>query len=713
MRTKQKYLLTAVALLLLLALTSLAQDVTKLKYPALGQLPSPKIETLTLDNGIRLYLLEDRSLPVFNMAVRVNGGSYLEPADKVGLASLCGDLLRSGGTQKWTGDQLDSLLEGIGGQVESSIGLSSGSASVNVLSDYTDLGIEALAQILRYPVFNQDKIDLAKVGERSGIARRNDEAAGIARREFAKIIYGKESVYAREPEYATIDAVKRDDLVAFHKAILHPENVQMAIWGDFDRAAIVDKIKKYFGDWEKGNIPIPPLPKVEYQWRNQVYYVNKADVNQSTVFVGHIGGLLQDADYPARIVMNNILGASFGSRLFNAVRSKEGLAYSAGGSYTANISYPGVFRASTSTKSETTVKALLEVINQIRGMQTIPPTPQEMSLGKDSYLNSFVFNFDEQAKVVNRLMNYDFFGLPTDFLQKQYEAVQKVTAADVVAAAKKNLHPDSLVVLVVGKGADFDQPLDKIGRGKVDTIDITIPSAEVKQELSITPENLAKGKQLLDKVIKAHGTMVNFKKVKSAAFKGTYTVTTPQGDMGIGIEGLQVLPDKMRQTMNVFGRNMYSICDGKTGWKTDRTGQVVAMTDDDIKKDGEERLKSLLVILCTSDKPAYQAVYDGSGDFGGAKVDWVAIVGTDKQPLCRLAVNSQSGQLVGRTYWGEAPTGAGTVEEIYSDLKPVSGILLPMSTVHSMNGKRVATVQFTTYTINAPIPPDAFQKPKE
>ncbi len=596
MKSKQIYTLVAVAFLLLLSLSATAQDVSKLKYPNLGELPSIKIERDTLPNGMRLYLVVDKSFPIFHMAARINGGSYLEPADKVGLASVCGNVLRTGGTKKWTGDQIDEQLESIGGSVETSIGLTSGSASVNVLSDYTDLGIEVLSQILRYPVFDQDKIDLAKVEEQSDISRRNDNPMGIARREFTNAIYGKTSAYARYPEYATIANIKRDDLVAFHAALFHPENVQIAIWGDFDRAAVLDKIKQYFGDWEKGNTQVPLPPKVDYQWRNHIYFVNKTDINQSTVLIGHIGGLLADPDYPARIVMNNILGASFGSRLFNAVRSKEGLAYSAGGSYTAQIAYPGVFFASTSTKSETTVKALLEVINQIRGMQTVPPTVQEMSLGKDSYLNSFVFNFDDRAKVVNRVMQYDFFGLPDNFLQNQYASVQKVTGDDVVAAAKKNLHPDSLVIVVVGNGANFDQPLDKIGRGPVDTVDITIPSGEVKKELAITPENTAKGKTILDKAVKAHGTLANFKKVKSLTFKGNYTLTTPQGEFAIGIEGVQQFPDKLRNTMSVMGRKMYDIRNGKAGWKTDqRSGELVAKTDDDIKKDDQELLKDPLL----------------------------------------------------------------------------------------------------------------------
>ena len=412
MKTKISLMIAfTVALTGLLAMAVTAQDVDKLKYPTLHQVEIPQVERITLDNGMRLYLLQDRSLPVFNASVRVNCGSYLEPADKVGLAGICGSVMRTGGTQKWTGDQIDVALEAVGGSVESFIGLESGGARVDILSDYTDLGLEVLSQVLRYPVFDQDKIDLAKVQTRSGISRRNDDPQQIAVREFKRVIYGPESVYARNVEYATVNAISRDDLVKFHAAYFHPQNIQIAIWGDFDRDSLLAEVNKYFVVWKKEGDPVAPLPQVDYKFGNHVYYINKPDVNQTNILLGHIGGLVTDPDYADLIVMNNILGGGFGSRLFNTVRSKEGLAYSASGVYKANIKYPGIFYSYASTKSETTVKAVKAIISEIKRMQVDAPTPDEMRMGKDGYLNSFVFNFDSRAEIVNGLINYDFNGL--------------------------------------------------------------------------------------------------------------------------------------------------------------------------------------------------------------------------------------------------------------------------------------------------------------
>ncbi len=330
--------------------------------------------------------------------------------------------------------------------------------------------------MLRNPIFDADKLELSRVALRSGIARRNDQPAQIGGREFAKLMFGTESPYARYPEYATVDAITRDDLLAFHKAWFHPENIQIAIWGDFDKASILKLLEQRFGNWKAGGTKVPAPPKVDYQYKPGVYLVDKPDLNQSQVLIGHIGGFMTDPDYADLIVMNNILGVGFGSRMVDAIRSREGLAYSTVSAYSAGLERPGTFRSYAATKSRSTGKAIQEMTKVIKSMQTEPPTDEELSQGKDSYLNSFVFQFDSRSEIVNRIMEYDFYGIPENFLQTVKERVETVTAGSVEAAAKKNLHPDALKILVVGNAKDFDIPLDSLGFGAVTRIDVAIPA---------------------------------------------------------------------------------------------------------------------------------------------------------------------------------------------------------------------------------------------
>ena len=447
-----------------------------LKYPKLGDIEVPEVEQVTLGNGMRLFLLEDHELPLVNISVRIGTGSVYEPAEKIGLASITGEVMRTGGTASKTGDELDEELEAIAASVETVIGLNSGSASMSVLKQDLDKGLSILADVLMNPAFREDKIQLAKMQAHSMIARRNDSVGAVAGREFDKLIYGPQSVYARHEEHTTIASISREDLVNFHRKYFGPNNAMLAVWGHFDTKQMIEKIERAFDTWESVDLQLPDVPKVRYEFRKTVNMVRKDDVNQSNVYLGHIGGLRSDPDYFALIVMNRILGGGFTSRLFRNVRSREGLAYSVFGAYSAEYKYPGEFYIGCQTKSESTVRAIRAMIREVEKMRESEVTDEELALAKDSFLNSFVFNFDTKGEIVNRLMTYEYFGYPSDFLLKIKTNVEKVIKADVLRVARKHLRPDKLQILAVGRPDDFDEPLSVLG--SVNEIDITIPTPE-------------------------------------------------------------------------------------------------------------------------------------------------------------------------------------------------------------------------------------------
>jgi len=450
-----------------------AADYEKLKYPKLGDIVMPQIEQATLPNGMRLFLVEDHELPLINVSAIIRTGSIYEPADKTGLASITGEVMRTGGTAARTGDELDEELERMAASVETAIGLNSGSASVSVLKEDIDKGLVILADVLMNPAFREDKIFLSKMQAKSMIARRNDDVRAIAGREFDKLIYGPDSVYARQEEYATIESITRDDLIAFHKRFFAPNNIMLAVCGDFNTDEMIKKIDSVFHDWRKVDLNIPETPRIDYKFPKTVNQIRKEDVNQSNIYLGHIGGLMSDPDYFALLVMNKILGGGFTGRLFKNVRSREGLAYSVFGSYSANYDYPGEFYVGCMTKSESTVYAIRAMLKEVEKIKEAEVTNEELALAKESFLNSFVFNFDTKGEIVRRRMIYEYFGYPEDFLMKTKENVEKVTKSDVLRVAKKHLKPGTVQILVVGRPEEFDQPLSTLG--EVNEIDITIP----------------------------------------------------------------------------------------------------------------------------------------------------------------------------------------------------------------------------------------------
>jgi predicted Zn-dependent peptidase len=469
----------AIVLVLALCVPSvLAQKSPKdrFEFPPLNPIKMPDIRRVELANGLKVFLVEDHDFPTIDIRAVVRIGSIYEPAEKIGLGALTGTVLRSGGTELKTGDDIDRELESLAATVETYIGQSSGGFVSSMLKEDVDRVLAILIDILMNPAFREDKIELAKIQQRSETSRRNDEVEGITRREFGKLIYGATSPYARHPEYATINAITRADIIRFYKRGFHPNNTIMTVWGDFETEEMVDKLAKTLGTWPKGTPDIPLQPKVTYDYKYTVNFIDKPDVNQSNISLGHIGGLMNNSDYPALSVMNNILSWE---RMFKKIRTDEGLAYSVWGTYGASYKRPGVFSCAAQTKSESTVYAIELMLEEIRRITKEEVNDDELAKAKDRYLNTFVFNFDSKAKIVNRLMIYAYNGYPMDFMETIRSGVEKVTKADVLRVAKKYLRPDKVQILVVGNKDAFDKPLSSLG--EVNVIDIKIPLAESKQ----------------------------------------------------------------------------------------------------------------------------------------------------------------------------------------------------------------------------------------
>jgi zinc protease len=313
---------------------------------------------------------------------------------------------------------------------------------------------------------------LAKQQMITGIARRNDDASSIAARETAIVLYGATSPYARQTEYATVDAVKLEDMKAWHDRTVIPNGMIVAVSGDFDSAQMEVTLRKAFEPLKKGTLI--QSPKLTFPGpKPGIYFANKGDVNQSNVYIVGLGTERSNPDYFALTVMNEIFSGGFGSRIVQNVRTKLGLAYSVGGSYGATYDHPGTFRVGAGTKSTTTVAAAKAMMDEIGRLKTDPPTEDELRKAKDQVLNSFIFNYDSRDKTLNEQVILAFYGYPSDFLEKYKAAVEKVTAADISRVANKYIDTSKLAIVVVGNETKIDPALSTMG--KVTTLDIAIP----------------------------------------------------------------------------------------------------------------------------------------------------------------------------------------------------------------------------------------------
>ena len=450
--------------------------VEQLAYPPLPDLHIPQPTRVVLDNGMVVFLLEDHELPTVHVSARIRTGSRLEPADKVGLASLTGTVMRSGGTATRTGDRLDDDLERKAASIETGIGVTAGSASMTCLSEDFPEVFAVFGDVLRNPRFDPGKLAIAKNQVMAGIARQNDDPGSILSREFAKLVYGKDSPYARVESYATINSISRQDLIDWHAKYFTPNRIILGLVGDFQTEQALDMVKRTFGTWPQGERFDDPIVPYQPSTTRKVYYVEKSDMTQAKIVIGHLGLMRNHPDYHPVVIINQILSGSFGSRLFSSIRSQKGLAYDVNGGVGFGWDYPATASFSMSTKTDTTqagIDALLEEARKI--METAPPTEKEINKAKASLLNSFVFSVDSPGKVLGKFLTYEYFGYPADWLVRFRTGIEQATGSQVRKAAHTHIKPDQFVIFIMGPRQGTAPALARYET--VEELDISIPES--------------------------------------------------------------------------------------------------------------------------------------------------------------------------------------------------------------------------------------------
>lgn len=435
----------------------------KLKFPSLSYTP-PKRDQYrrVLSNGTVVYLVEDHELPLINVSAIVRTGDYLDPEGKEGLASLAGSQMRSGGTTAKTADQFDEAADFLAAQISSFIGETQGSASLNCLSKDIDKALELYFEMLKGPGFQQDRLDLAKSQILQQMERRNDRTDGIEQREWERLMRGASFFTAKETTKASIESITRDDLIAFHHRYYQPANLLFAVSGDFKTDEMIAKLESALKDWASDKNAVPPVPKPSFTPASGIYAVNKSDVNQGRVSIGEIGTTRDNPDSYAIDIMNDILGGGgFTSRITKRVRSDEGLAYSAGSGFGFGVYYPGTFRAFFQSKNATVAQAAAIVMEEINRIRTTPVLQSELETAVNQAVEVFPRFFASSAQVAGTFAQDEFTGRPADYWDHYRERVKAVTVADVQRVAQQYLHPDKLVILVVGN-------IDEIVKGNPD-----------------------------------------------------------------------------------------------------------------------------------------------------------------------------------------------------------------------------------------------------
>lgn len=666
------------------------------KYPKLKDIKIPEITKIKLPNGLKIMIVEDHKLPLVKGTMIFKAGSVFDPPDKAGLSSIFYDVWRIGGTKTKTGDEIDEFLESRSAFVETYGSDEYGILEFNCLEENFQEVFPIFFEILTSPAFREDKLDLSKTQAKSNISRRNDEPQSILFREFSRILYGKDNPYARIEEYDTIDAIAQNDLFEFYKNYIFPENSILAIWGDIDKKEIQNLLKKYFKDWKRAGKKIPEFPQIPEKVEPGLFFSNKEDINQGYILLGHHGIQMNNPDYFAILLANRIFGHGFSSRLFQSVRTDKGLTYGIYGDIDAEFSHKGQATIYTFSKSETVVDAIKAILEEVNLLKKDGVREEEIERERSAYLNEFVFKFDTIDKIIRRLLIYEFYGYPSDFIQKTKENIEKLKKEDVDRVSNKYWEPEKFLIYVVGNEKEIKDELKELG--DINYWDIKIPKPKGEEKPKATEETLSKGFEILKKAYDFAGGE-KLDELKIIKMEGKLTTKMPQGDFAIDFDSINYYPDKFRMNLTTPMGSMVQVLNGNTAWM--KIGENVQ--DLPAAKIKEDIQRGYIYILKQYKERGADFQY--LKEENGQDILLVKGIGEDFE----IGIE-KDGKLSFLRYTGQTQQGFGKVEESFSYYKEIEGIKYPFRVQAFVDGKLFQTIEITSLSFEQEIDLKIFEK---
>jgi predicted Zn-dependent peptidase len=670
------------------AVSTALPNYNELKYPELRPIAAPAVQSVTLPNGMRLLLLENHELPLVNGTVLVRAGSAFDPQDKFGLAAITTQVMLEGGTTARPGVELVRRFQNLGAELD-------GIARDNMLAisfqglkaNIADV-LDALKEGLTSPEFPQERIDLVKVRLRNSIARRNDDGAAILRREFAAAIFGRNSPYGAQLEYANLDRINRGDLVAFHKRYFFPRNLTLALEGDFDSARIKGQIEGLFEDWTSQQPAVPELPAVENAVAPEKLLAVKRDAQNSYFEVGQVGGDSLDKDYPALEVMSGILGAGPRGRLSQLLRGQvDGLTVD----WSPGFGRPGLFQvAGTIANPFLTTKVLQAVYGELNKIRVEEVSEQELKTAKASALNSLVFSFDNQFSILPRLAEYQYFNFPADYTQQYQKALEGVTRADVLRVARERLDPAKMTTMVVANPTAFESPLESLGGSRVRVIDLAIPPSKVEATLGDAASQ-RRAKQLLGLAQQAMGGVEKLAALTDYTRELGYQFDVSAGGTQATMTERWIAPGYLRQDTTVATGNVSVYCDGKAGWIASGT-RSAALTGMQLKQVQGDLFYNLVPLLLSDRTPARRIT---------SLDDQTVEISDGAGQIAKLVFDSATGLPKNLLYEATTVNGTAPVIETYADYRGVSGLKFPYKVTIVLAGKKFQEITVKSMQIDS------------
>jgi len=401
-----------------------------------------------LDNGVLVFVVEDKELPLIQVAATFVGGKYLDPADQTGLTRMMASMLRSGGTTRISAEEFDERVAFLAANIGVYGGKSVISATLDCLSSNFEECFSLFFDMLRHPMFQESRLRIEKDDAIETMKQRNDFPSNILSREFASKMYGN-SYLGSAPVKESVLSINRHALLNQYNKIISPSNLILSISGDFIKKEMLQHLNETVGKWPVGS-SVPNPPAVDSTFKPGIYYVDQ-DVPQGAVKIGVRSVQQDDPDVQALSVMNFILGGGgFSSRITQSVRSDEGLAYGAGSQFSASPWGNGAWVAGFESKSSTVALAAKLVFDEIERIKTEPVSDEDLALAKNALVEQFPSHFQSKSETLGVFVMDEITNRDSEYWSTYREKIRAVTSEDVMRVANRILIQENMVIVVVG-----------------------------------------------------------------------------------------------------------------------------------------------------------------------------------------------------------------------------------------------------------------------
>ena len=438
----------SIFLALLLATTAVA-DIDRTQKPEPAPAPAsafPDFKTETLPNGLKVFIIEDDRKPTVTFRLIIRSGSLFDP--KNGTADFVAGLLNRG-TAKRDAATFALETDSIGVAIQSDASPDAISVSAAGLTKYTGQILDLFSDAVFHAAFPAEQFAKLQRQTLSALEEEKQQPAKLAAKLTGKVLYGPHP-YGAYLTPAAVQALTRDDLVAFHREHFVPNNATLAIVGDVKAADILAEVKRVFGDWKKGDPRMLKMAAPPALHGLTIHLLDRPGSVQSNIVIAQPGPARGNPDTPELNVLNATLGGGFSGRLFQNLREKHGWTYGAYSAFDMK-KFGGSFQASAETRNEVTVPAIVETLKEIARLADEAAPTAEVALQCQYNVGNYLLSLESSARTAQRVQDIDLYSLPADFYKTYATRMAAVTPAKVQELAKKYLSTTDLAVIVVGE----------------------------------------------------------------------------------------------------------------------------------------------------------------------------------------------------------------------------------------------------------------------